>query len=128
MFGAWMKRTIAIVDGVMFWYDEGPDWIGEGRPVVGAAQAMVGHYTQLTWTNSNKLGCTVCDGNGGTVLSCNYYVKKMIKKNFERFFIFAFFFQIKNYCLLPKHTETHTHTHTHTQTVLFVGVFLLFCV
>ncbi|XP_031481784.1 pathogenesis-related protein PRB1-3-like [Nymphaea colorata] len=39
-----------------------------------ASEQMCGHYTQMVWRKSVRLGCArvECD-NGGTFITCNYY-------------------------------------------------------
>lgn len=76
-----MFVLIALADGVEMWYTEEKQmYLDAGRPAVGAAGwSGTGHYTQLTWTTSNKLGCAFCDdSSGGTVLICNYSVNNLL--------------------------------------------------
>lgn len=55
------------------------NWAGEERDYSYAANAcapgrICGHYTQMVWKDTRRLGCSrvVCDG-GGVFMTCNYY-------------------------------------------------------
>jgi uncharacterized protein YkwD len=39
-----------------------------------SCNGMCGHYTQIVWKDSRRLGCAmvVCDGNKGTLVVCSY--------------------------------------------------------
>ncbi|CAL9171021.1 unnamed protein product [Musa hybrid cultivar] len=55
------------------------NWAGEERDYSYAANAcapgrICGHYTQMVWKDTRRLGCSrvVCEG-GGVFMTCNYY-------------------------------------------------------
>lgn len=59
-------------DAVQSWYDEKPDYswsMNRCRP-----GCMCGHYTQIVWKNTLRVGCAAafCPNGGGIVLVCNY--------------------------------------------------------
>jgi pathogenesis-related protein 1 len=58
-------------DAVKLWVDEKSDYDHASNSC--ADGAVCGHYTQVVWKNSLRLGCAKvsCD-NGGTFISCNY--------------------------------------------------------
>jgi len=39
-----------------------------------ASGKVCGHYTQVVWKNSTKIGCAgvVCSNGGGIIYGCNY--------------------------------------------------------
>ncbi|XP_002983458.2 pathogenesis-related protein PRB1-2 [Selaginella moellendorffii] len=56
-------------DAVKSWVDEKQHFNYEGN----SCAQMCGHYTQLVWRDSTKLGCaTATCPNGDTLISCNY--------------------------------------------------------
>ncbi|KAJ7525560.1 hypothetical protein O6H91_17G056800 [Diphasiastrum complanatum] len=56
-------------DAVSSWVDEKQHYSYSANACAG----MCGHYTQVVWRNTRKLGCTsvTCD-NGNTLIICNY--------------------------------------------------------
>ncbi|KAL1289408.1 hypothetical protein HN51_057627 [Arachis hypogaea] len=60
------------VDGVKLWVDEKAyfDYMSNSC----ADNQMCGHYTQVVWKNTLRVGCAkvICDNNGGTFITCNY--------------------------------------------------------
>ncbi|KAK7265296.1 hypothetical protein RJT34_32914 [Clitoria ternatea] len=48
------------------WYNYGKNSCAEGQ--------MCGHYTQVVWSNTRRVGCAsvVCSGGQGTFMTCNY--------------------------------------------------------
>ncbi|XP_010467241.1 PREDICTED: pathogenesis-related protein 1-like [Camelina sativa] len=57
------------VDAVNLWVNEKADYNYDSNTCNG----VCGHYTQVVWRNSVRLGCAkVTCNNGGTVVSCNY--------------------------------------------------------
>ncbi|XP_058751540.1 pathogenesis-related protein 1A-like [Vicia villosa] len=58
-------------DAVKLWVDEKSDYDYDSNTC--AAGKVCGHYTQVVWRNSVRLGCAKvsCD-NGGTFITCNY--------------------------------------------------------
>ncbi|KAK9271785.1 hypothetical protein L1049_002149 [Liquidambar formosana] len=57
-------------DAVKMWVDEKANYDYNSNS---CTQGMCGHYTQVVWSNSVRLGCAkVQCSNGGTFISCNY--------------------------------------------------------
>lgn len=60
-------------NGVIMWEGEKPHYKGG---VIGADWYAAGHYTQVVWRNSKRVGCGVatCSGRGWNwaILACNY--------------------------------------------------------
>ncbi|KAK7412219.1 hypothetical protein VNO78_03669 [Psophocarpus tetragonolobus] len=58
-------------DAVKLWVDEKPYYDYNSNSC--AAGKQCGHYTQVVWKKSLRVGCAkvTCD-NGGTFISCNY--------------------------------------------------------
>ncbi|KAJ8769797.1 hypothetical protein K2173_007657 [Erythroxylum novogranatense] len=58
-------------DAVKLWVDEKPFYdYGSNSCAEGK---VCGHYTQVVWRNSVRIGCAkVRCGNGGTFIGCNY--------------------------------------------------------
>ncbi|KAH8519824.1 hypothetical protein H0E87_001317 [Populus deltoides] len=55
---------------VKLWVDEKPKYDYNSNSCVGGE---CGHYTQVVWRNSFRLGCAKARcSSGGTVISCNY--------------------------------------------------------
>ncbi|CAL5183296.1 unnamed protein product [Lathyrus oleraceus] len=71
-------ENIAMSGGEMFGTDAVTMWVGE-KPYYDynsnscAAGQMCGHYTQVVWKNTVRIGCAKvkCE-NGGTFITCNY--------------------------------------------------------
>ncbi|PON86804.1 Cysteine-rich secretory protein, allergen V5/Tpx-1-related [Trema orientale] len=69
---AWSGGELSGVDAVKMWvnekvnYDENSNTCALGK--------VCGHYTQVVWRNSVRLGCAKvrCNGNKGTFIGCNY--------------------------------------------------------
>lgn len=59
------------VDAVGLWVNEKGDYDYNSNSC--APNKVCGHYTQVVWRNSVRLGCAkvTCD-NGGTFIGCNY--------------------------------------------------------
>lgn len=60
-----------VVGGIRAWYDEiafctGPE-CNDGK-----GGEAVGHFTQLIWKGSTKLGCAHATGSAGTYMACQY--------------------------------------------------------
>ncbi|XP_020234028.1 pathogenesis-related protein 1-like [Cajanus cajan] len=58
-------------EAVKLWVDEKPYYDYDSNSCVEGQ--MCGHYTQVVWRNSTRIGCAKvkCD-NGGTFVTCNY--------------------------------------------------------
>jgi len=58
-------------DAVKLWVNEKADYDYNSNTC--ASGKVCGHYTQVVWRNSQRLGCAKvkCD-NGGTFITCNY--------------------------------------------------------
>ncbi|XP_022952679.1 pathogenesis-related protein 1-like [Cucurbita moschata] len=59
-------------DAVQMWVDEKPFY--NPRTNTCAAGKVCGHYTQVVWRNSVRIGCAKvrCTNNRGTFITCNY--------------------------------------------------------
>jgi hypothetical protein len=53
------------------WYAEVNDYIP--NTPVGEEQAMVGHYTQMMWRSTEKLGCGSANGGEWNYVVCRYF-------------------------------------------------------
>ena len=60
MAGAWINEKQYYVHGIF------PDVSNTGR------WQDVGHYTQIIWRNTQRLGCDLASGDGRDVLVCRY--------------------------------------------------------
>lgn len=59
------------IDAVQMWVNEEQFYDYASNSC--AAEKMCGHYTQVVWRNSLKVGCAkVRCSNGGTFITCNY--------------------------------------------------------
>lgn len=60
-----------VADGVISWGDEKKDYTyGYSGETLQAG--VVGHYTQIVWRNTTKVGCGIVKCNGEMILVCNY--------------------------------------------------------
>ena len=68
---AWGSGDLSGSDAVKMWVDEKADYDYNSNTC--AAGKQCGHYTQVVWRNSLRVGCAKvsCD-NGGTFIGCNY--------------------------------------------------------
>ena len=68
---AWSSADLTGTDAVNMWVGEKQYYHHNSNTC--AAGQECGHYTQVVWQNSVRLGCAkvTCD-NGGTIISCNY--------------------------------------------------------
>ena len=59
-------------DAVGLWVNEKSNYDSNSNTC--AAGNVCGHYTQVVWENSLRLGCgkVRCDNNRGTLIICNY--------------------------------------------------------
>ncbi|PON86803.1 Ves allergen [Trema orientale] len=69
---AWGSADLSGVDAVKMWVDEKVDYDHNSNTC--AAGKVCGHYTQVVWRNSVRLGCAKvqCNDNKGTFIGCNY--------------------------------------------------------
>ncbi|XP_010547940.1 PREDICTED: pathogenesis-related protein 1-like [Tarenaya hassleriana] len=68
---AWSSRDLSGVAAVQLWVNEKDDY--HYRTNTCRAGKQCGHYTQVVWKKSVKLGCAkVKCNNGGTFIICNY--------------------------------------------------------
>ncbi|XP_028777938.1 pathogenesis-related protein 1-like [Neltuma alba] len=67
---AWGSGDLTGTDAVKLWVAEKKYYDYNSNSCVGG---VCGHYTQVVWKNSVRLGCAKvkCD-NGGTFIGCNY--------------------------------------------------------
>ncbi|KAK7844461.1 basic form of pathogenesis-related protein 1 [Quercus suber] len=67
---AWGSADLSGTDAVKMWVDEKANYDYNSNSCVGG---QCGHYTQVVWRNSVRLGCAkVRCNNGGTFIGCNY--------------------------------------------------------
>lgn len=68
--------NMACVSAEAMWYSEIDDYKFTARPWTDNAQTFsrVGHFTQVVWKNSARLGCGAAVGKNGAciVVSCRY--------------------------------------------------------
>ncbi|RHN71758.1 hypothetical protein MtrunA17_Chr2g0280301 [Medicago truncatula] len=59
-------------DAVKLWVNEKADYDYNSNTC--ASGKVCGHYTQVVWRNSQRVGCAKvrCDNNRGTFITCNY--------------------------------------------------------
>lgn len=70
---AWASFTsYTAVAATNAWYNEKGDYTYASNSC--ASGKVCGHYTQVVWKNSTKLGCAgvICPNNGGIIYGCNY--------------------------------------------------------
>ena len=68
---AWSSGDMSGSDAVKMWVDEKADYNYNSNTC--AAGKQCGHYTQVVWRNSLRVGCAkVRCNNGGTFIGCNY--------------------------------------------------------
>ncbi|XP_012937597.1 serotriflin [Aplysia californica] len=59
--------------GINGWYIEHKDYTyGEKTGPAEFARALIGHYTQLAWARTYKIGCGAADCDGRSFFVCNY--------------------------------------------------------
>ena len=67
---SWGSGDLSIKDGVNLWVAEKPHYDYKSNSCVGGE---CGHYTQVVWAKSLRIGCAkVRCTNGGTFITCNY--------------------------------------------------------
>ncbi|KAK9286599.1 hypothetical protein L1049_014999 [Liquidambar formosana] len=68
---AWSSGDLSGAAAVNLWVNEKASYNYNSNSC--AAGAVCGHYTQVVWRNSVRLGCAkVRCNNGGTFIGCNY--------------------------------------------------------
>lgn len=65
---------------VQDWYNE----IGQYNFGAGQYSDQTGHFTQVVWRSSTKLGCGIASCNGNDLLVCNYAVPGNIQGQFQQ--------------------------------------------
>ncbi|XP_010517589.1 PREDICTED: pathogenesis-related protein 1-like [Camelina sativa] len=66
---SWGSSDLSGVSAVNMWVNEKANY----NYASNTCNGVCGHYTQVVWRNSVKLGCAkVRCNNGGTIISCNY--------------------------------------------------------
>lgn len=68
---AWASwSTYTGIEATNAWYNEKSNYTYSSNSCSG----VCGHYTQVVWKNSTKLGCAgvVCSNGGGIIYGCNY--------------------------------------------------------
>ncbi|CAI0401134.1 unnamed protein product [Linum tenue] len=70
---AFGRPDITGTRSVQLWVDEKKKYNCKKNECIGGFEEC-GHYTQLVWSRSVRLGCArvVCNGNKGTIVICNY--------------------------------------------------------
>ncbi|KAJ8768967.1 hypothetical protein K2173_023962 [Erythroxylum novogranatense] len=67
---AWYSADMTGTAAVKMWVDEKPNY---SYNLNRCLRGKCGHYTQVVWRNSVRLGCAKARcNNGGTIISCNY--------------------------------------------------------
>ncbi|KAJ9705384.1 hypothetical protein PVL29_003436 [Vitis rotundifolia] len=67
---AWPVTSLTGTDAVNLWVGEKPNYDYNSNSCV---RGTCGHYTQVIWRNSLRLGCARAQcNNGGWFVSCNY--------------------------------------------------------
>ena len=68
-----------VTDVTQKWWDEKYDYIWDDNKVGACTGRACGHYTQMAWSDSDRLGCGVswCEpvqnfGHSGFIVFCNY--------------------------------------------------------
>ncbi|OMO92201.1 Allergen V5/Tpx-1-related protein [Corchorus olitorius] len=69
---AWSSADLSGTDAVQMWVNEQNDYDYDSNTC--ATDKVCGHYTQVVWRSSVRLGCAkvTCNNNGGTFIGCNY--------------------------------------------------------
>ncbi|KAJ0048751.1 hypothetical protein Pint_17043 [Pistacia integerrima] len=68
---AWSSADLSGTDAVKMWVNEKADYDYNSNTC--AAGKVCGHYTQVVWRDSVRIGCAkVRCNNGGTFIGCNY--------------------------------------------------------
>ncbi|XVE67402.1 hypothetical protein DITRI_Ditri08aG0157500 [Diplodiscus trichospermus] len=68
---AWSSADLSGTDAVTMWVNEKADYNYDSNTC--APGKVCGHYTQVVWRKSVRLGCAkVRCNNGGTFIGCNY--------------------------------------------------------
>ena len=69
---AWGSPDLSGVNAVKMWVNEKADYDYKSNTC--AAGKVCGHYTQVVWRKSLRVGCAKvrCNNNKGTFIGCNY--------------------------------------------------------
>ncbi|XP_065208387.1 Golgi-associated plant pathogenesis-related protein 1-like [Planococcus citri] len=54
-------------------YDPVKSWYDEIQMYRGGFSKDTGHYTQVVWKNSRRVGCGICGNSRGTFVTCRYF-------------------------------------------------------
>uniref|UniRef100_A0A0N4ZLS3 SCP domain-containing protein n=1 Tax=Parastrongyloides trichosuri TaxID=131310 RepID=A0A0N4ZLS3_PARTI len=65
---AWVSDESIADTSVKMWYDENADYDYSSPGFSGDT----GHFTQLVWKGSQKVGCGIASGSGGVYTVCQY--------------------------------------------------------
>lgn len=67
---AWGSGDLSVAEAVKMWIDEKSGF----DPISNTCSIdQCGHYTQVVWSNTQRVGCAkVTCNNGGTFITCNY--------------------------------------------------------
>ncbi|KAJ4716071.1 pathogenesis-related protein 1-like [Melia azedarach] len=69
---AWSSGDLSGTDAVKLWVDEKANYNYNSNTC--AAGKVCGHYTQVVWRDSVRIGCAKvkCNNGAGTFIGCNY--------------------------------------------------------
>lgn len=69
---AWSSGDLNATDAVTWWVDEKQYYDYSSNSCASGQQC--GHYTQVVWRDSVRVGCAkvTCNDGGGTIIGCNY--------------------------------------------------------
>jgi pathogenesis-related protein 1 len=59
-----------VTDAVAMWAREKSAY--HGKPIEMSTLHAYGHYTQLVWKNTRRLGCAKAESGGNVIIVCNY--------------------------------------------------------
>ncbi|KAJ3052443.1 hypothetical protein HK097_006264 [Rhizophlyctis rosea] len=67
-----VDSTYAAKGALYSWVDEEKPYYGAGQDIQRGGTGEFGHYTQVVWGGTKRVGCCVRQGNYGTVVNCHY--------------------------------------------------------
>ncbi len=59
-----------VADAVAMWEKEKSAY--DGGPIGGSNIGAYGHYTQLVWRSTRRVGCAKVECGGNVIIVCNY--------------------------------------------------------